>query len=83
MIPENLIIDDYDIKTPNEIRDKSFEKFCDDMDIDKIMEIFPSETVENGDIVITTTKYKFLNVTIKRNSNGEILYWQTAFKVVE
>ena len=82
MIPENLIIDDYDIKTPNKVRDDSFQKFCDDMDIEAIM-LNEIQTEVDGETITTTTSHKFDKVTVKRNKNGEISHWQTAFKVVE
>lgn len=79
MIPQNKIIDDYDIKYPNKIRDDSFEKFCKENNCKDIIEI----TVTDEDGNKTAVKNRIDHVKVKRSYKGEIQSWHIHYKVVE
>jgi len=68
MIPENKIIDDYEIKLANKIRDDSFVKFCKENNCDDIIETV--HTDEEGKK--TPAKECIDYVKVKRSYKGEL-----------
>jgi hypothetical protein len=79
MIPENKIIDDYDIKLENKIRDDSFIKFCQENNCEDIIQTIQIDEEGNE----TPTKHKIDYVKVKRSYKGELQCWHIIYKVVE
>ena len=79
MIPENKIIDDYDIKLENKIRDDSFTKFCQENNCEDIIESIEIDKEGNQ----TPRKHKIDYVKVKRSYKGELQCWNIIYKVVE
>ena len=78
MIPKNKIIDDYDIKLPNKIRDNSFEKFCNENNCEDLIDA--TVTDEEGNK--KTVKNRISHVKVKRSSKGELQCWLIHYEQV-
>ena len=78
MIPKNKIIDDYDIKLDNKIRDDSLLKFCKENNCNDIIDT--TETDEEG--IQTPTKHCIDHVKVKRSYKGELQCWHIYYKKV-
>ena len=79
MIPANKIIDDYEIKLPNKIRDDSLVKFCEENNCDDLIDSIITDKAVNQ----TPTKQRIDHVIVKRSYKGELQCWHTHYKKVE
>ena len=80
MIPNNKIIDDYEIKLPNKIRDDSLIKFCKENNCKDIIKTVHTDDEGNQ----TPTKHRIDYVKVKRSYKGELQCWQVYYvKVVK
>tara|TARA_R110002110_G_scaffold117740_1_gene290856 strand:+ start:549 stop:785 length:237 start_codon:yes stop_codon:yes gene_type:complete len=78
MIPKNKIIDDYEIKLPNKIRDDSLIKFCEENNCDDLIDTI--HTDEEGKQ--TPTKHCIDHLQVKRSYKGELQCWEIHYKKV-
>lgn len=79
MIPKNKIIDDYEIKLPNKIRDDSLIKFCKENNCNDKIDIV--HTDEKGKK--TLTKHCIDYIKVKRSYRGELQCWQIHYSEVK
>ena len=74
MIKENQIIDNYDIKLNNKIRDDSLKKLCKEFDHNKLVITFDKKGKE------IKSKFDFLNLI--RSPKGELQAWEIHYKKI-
>ena len=78
MIPKNKIIDDYEIKLPNKIRDDSLIKFCKENNCNDHIDTILKDEKGNK----TPMKHCIDYIKVKRSYKGELQCWQIYYKKV-
>ena len=85
MIKDSDIVDNYEIKISNKLRDDSLTKFCNEYDTTIINEseiiIYDEDGNDTGETKTIKEKFDFLSVV--RSAKGELQAWQVNYKVVE
>ncbi len=85
MIEDKDIVDNYEIKISNKLRDDSLTKFCNEYDTKKIrtktINVIDEDGKDTGKTKTIKEKFDFLSVV--RSAKGELQAWQVNYKVVE
>ncbi len=85
MIKDSDIVDNYEIKISNKLRDDSLTKFCNEYDTTIINEseiiIHDEDGKPTGETKTIKEKFDFLNIV--RSAKGELQAWEIHHKVVE
>ena len=85
MIEDSDIIDNYEIKISNKLRDDSLTKFCNEYDTTIIKEseiiVMDEDGNDTGETKTMREIFDFLNIV--RSAKGELQAWEIRYKVVE
>ena len=85
MIKDKDIVDNYEIKISNKLRDDSLTKFCTEYDTKKIrirtINVIDEDGKDTGKTKTIKEKFDFLSVV--RSAKGELQAWQVNYKVIE